>query len=98
MDKTDVGGWLVIGALGAGCIGAVLGIVYGIVTVAKWAWGGQMAGVILTDADYLEEMKGIEKRLDIAIKQADSYQPEDSVIDYCNEGLKQILKYIKTGV
>jgi len=40
MDKTDVGGWLVIGALGAGCIGAVLGIVYGVVTVAKWAWGG----------------------------------------------------------
>ena len=36
MDKGDVGLGLVV----AGSIGLIAGVVYVIVTVAKWAWGG----------------------------------------------------------
>ena len=40
MDKSDVYGWLVIGGLGAGVMGIIMGVTYGIVTIAKWAWNG----------------------------------------------------------
>lgn len=40
--KMDKGDWLAIGVIagiGAGVFGVVLALVYGVVTVAKWAWG-----------------------------------------------------------
>ena len=40
MDKGDVIGVMVIGGLGAAGIGGLLAVVYGVVTIAKWAWGG----------------------------------------------------------
>jgi len=39
LDKGDVVGVLVVAGIGAAGIGALLGIVFGIVTIAKWAWG-----------------------------------------------------------
>lgn len=40
MNKGDLGFGLVIVGGAAGVIALGLGVIYGIVTVAKWAWGG----------------------------------------------------------
>jgi len=40
MNKGDAGFGLFIVGCAVGVIGLGLGIIYGIVTVAKWAWGG----------------------------------------------------------
>lgn len=37
--KNDVLAWVVIGGIVAGGGALLLGFVYGVVTVAKWAWG-----------------------------------------------------------
>jgi len=40
IDKSDLAGIAIIGTLAAVSIGGVLAVIYGIVTVIKWAWSG----------------------------------------------------------
>ncbi len=40
MDKGSIYATLAVIGLIAGAVGITIGLVYGIVTVAKWAWNG----------------------------------------------------------
>lgn len=56
-----------------------------------------MGGQILTDADYLKDVKAIEKRLDAAITTAKGYLTPDESNAHMNEAVLEILLFIKTG-